>query len=68
MLKVQVNYITERGERKSKSISYANPEASNFTLKEFANALYALSTNSVEDIYKIENAELTVSPPEQGGN
>ena len=58
MIKVQVNYTTTSGEKKTRNITYANPASSNATLKDFAQALYSLTTNTITDIYKIDTAVL----------
>lgn len=58
MIKIQVTYTTANGERKTRYFPYANPQSTNGTLKDFANALYNLSTNTVKDIYKIDTAVL----------
>lgn len=58
MIKMQVYYTTINGEKKSKIYSYINPESSDVTIKDFANALFNLSTNTTGDIYKIDTAIL----------
>lgn len=58
MIKIQVNYQTASGARKTRNITYANPKSDNATLKDFTNALYSLTTNTVKDIYKIDTVVL----------
>lgn len=58
MIKMQVYYTTINGEKKSRIYSYINPESSDVTIKDFANALFNLSTNTTGDIYKIDTAIL----------
>ena len=58
MIKVQIHYTTIDGVKKSKIYSYVNPAASDVTIKDFANALNSLTTNTTGDIYKIDTAIL----------
>ena len=58
MIKVQIHYTTIDGVKKSKVYSYVNPAASDVTIKDFANALNSLTTNTTGDIYKIDTAIL----------
>ena len=58
MIKVQIHYTTIDGVKKSKVYSYVNPAASDVTIKDFANAMYSLTTNTTGDIYKIDTAIL----------
>ena len=58
MIKLKINYLTTNGERKTRNIPYANPNASSYTLKDFATALYDLTDNTIEDIYKIDTVVL----------
>lgn len=58
MIKIKITYLTQGGEKKTRSYPYANPNSDNVTLKDFANALFALSDNSISDIYKIDTMVL----------
>ena len=58
MIKAQITYRTITGERKTRTVTYINPESSDVTIKDFVNALYSLTTNTTGDIYKIDTAIL----------
>ena len=53
MIKVQIHYTTIDGVKKSKVYSYVNPAASDVTIKDFANAMYSLTTNTTDIITPI---------------
>ena len=58
MINVQVYYTTKDGVKKSRKVSYANPNADKVTLKEFIEALYGLTQNTIREIYRIDTAIL----------
>lgn len=58
MIKLQIHYTTLGGVKKSKTYSYMNPASTDVVLKDFANALNDLTTNTAGDIYKIDTALL----------
>lgn len=42
-----------------KSIAFANPNASNFVLKEFSQKLNSLTTNTYKATYRVDKEDIT---------
>ena len=56
-LKLQMRDTTNN--TSTKSITYANPAASNYVLKNFAVALNGLSNNTLEKIERVDTTDIT---------
>ena len=52
-VKVQVNYKDDDGSKFKQVLSWVNPECADADLKNFVNALSNLTTNQVEEVFKI---------------
>lgn len=42
-----------------KTVPYINPNASNYTLKNFATALYSLSNDTLGEITRVDKTDIT---------
>lgn len=50
-----------------RSISYANPNATNYVLNQFARQLNSLSTNTFNAVWRIDKEDITNATNEQEG-
>ena len=58
---VNITYYDQRGNKGMKAITDINPNASNAEIKDFANGLNALTTNTVASLEKIERTNITAA-------
>ena len=57
--KLETKTVDALGKVKSRTATYANPEASNGTLAGFARALNSLSTNTFSSVTRIDRQNIT---------
>ena len=60
-VKVQVNYKDDDGSKFKQILSWVNPECADADLKNFVTALSNLTTNQVEEVFKIVERFLSES-------
>ena len=56
---LKLNYTDSNLNAGAKTISYINPNAHNGTLKDFAQALNSLTTNTLGEVHRVDDTDIT---------